>query len=317
MKQYIKVRNNILDEIKNSVYYLKNIGYVSEKTYKHIFRKKLITKCDISRILYEFDNKYYIPQTFSFREANDKIITYGKSQMNNDLEAYVINDNENVTRTILITTELHGYEGRCPMDGIYLTTTMQKVANYYVSNEEKLGNTRLVIAHRCNPDGLIAGNSKKGFGRNTYNNVDINRDFMDYEFKALETIAIKELMDKYKPDICVDIHGWLNSMYGDSEIMEPFYRNALVERKYPNQYGINKGYLIGYAHEHNGCKCALIEFTNPSTLSEGRVIASINELIFGTDYIDPELYHAKIISEKYCELLNHDKDAVKKLLRRG
>ena len=124
-------------------------------------------------------------------------------------------------------------------------------------------------------------------------------------------------MDRYNPDICVDIHGWLNTVYGDSEVIEPFYKNSLIERKYSNQWGINSGYLIGYAHEHYDSKCALIEFSNPRTISAGRIISSLNELMYGNKDIDPELQHAKIISEKYCELLNHDKGFIKKIIRRN
>ena len=137
MKKFITLRNDILTQIKCSIYYLRNIGYISNGTYKHIEKKKFITKNDISKVLHEFDGRYFGADTICFSKANKRIVTYGTSQMGKELKAYVINDGDNVSKTILVTGELHGYEGAFKQDGICLTRALESVANYYANISKK------------------------------------------------------------------------------------------------------------------------------------------------------------------------------------
>lgn len=314
MLKYLKIRKEILNDVKSSISYLHDAGYVSNKTYVNIIHKKFIRKKDIFKVLKAFDEKYY-GDSFDNSMIYKKMTNYGISQLGNSLRVVVLNDNENVDNTILITSAVHGFEGAYHSDGDILVNELVEVAEYYYCNEHNLKNTRLVIAPMCNPDGIFEGYSDESFGRCTYNGTDINRDFKDGGYKAIESVYLKQLIDKYKPNIHIDIHGWLNALYGDSDIIKHFYNNCLIERKYPNQWGVSKGYVIGYTHQNYDCKSALIEFSDPEVISARRIIATINEIL--EKEMDDAVYNARIVSQRYCDLINHDKDFVKKIIRKS
>lgn len=311
MKEYNKKRNNILNSINLSISLLNENNFISDKTYKKYTNRKFYLKKDAFKILSEFDNNYYHYTNDNSDKIN--IIKYGKSQLGRDLIAFVINDTDDYDNTIFITGAVHGFEGKYDNDGEELYNALIDVVAYY--SDKDLVNTRLIIVPMCNPDGVYDGKSSVGFGRCTFNGIDINRDFMDYKYEAIESVYLKKLIDKYKPNMYIDIHGWLNSLYGDLDIIEPFYNNALVERKYPNQWGEKKGYIMGYTHSKLDCKSALIEFPDPKLISAGRIISAINEIIYKDD-LDINAKIAGNLSKKFSDLRNYDKDYVKKIIRR-
>ena len=314
MLNYLRVRKVMLDNITDKINRLNDGGYISDELCKKNINKKIYLKKSFFKLLNDFDFNCYGDLNNDFN-LYSKARVYGKSQLGKDLIYYVINE-DNYYSTIFITGAVHGFEGDFNHDGILLMDELTKVASYYYQNE-KTRNVRFVIAPLCNPDGCYDGYSDTDFGRCTYNGVDINRDFKDYEYKAIESTYLKQLIDAYKPDIFIDVHGWLNALYGDLDVIEPFYNNCLIERKYSNQWGENKGYIMGYTHKKHNCKSALIEFPSPKMISAGRIISSINELIFGYENLSSEYKNVRDLSKTFCDLSRLDTLHVKKIIKRG
>lgn len=314
--EYIKVRKEIINNIKKAINVLskKNIIKSYHKTLcnkKIFYPRSYINKLIVEIEEYKKDNEY-----LSFNDSYDKNdhIIFGFSKLKKVLDAYVINDVFDYDRTVLITGVMHGFEGAYPHDGKSIYNALNKVACYYSNKVDMLDKTRIIIIPCCNPDGMIDGVSGKEFGRKTADGVDINRDFD--RVSADETRAVTSIMKKYKPDIYIDIHGWLNSLYGDLDVLEPFYNNCLIERKYPNQYGHGKGYAISYAKNKFKSKCALVEFNSPDEISHKKVVMALNELLkinFGDNFIDEQ---TRKITKGYCDIVRHDKTFVKKLIGR-
>lgn len=314
MVNYFKMRKEAMDNIKDAINNLSGEGVINKRlTYNRFFYPRSY----INKLLTEIeDYKHDIEYTsFNGNEKNKRIIGFGFSRMKKPLNAFVINDIPDFDNTILITGVMHGFEGAFSHDGKLIYDTLNETACYYSNNNDILNKTRIIIVPCCNPDGLFDGKSDKKFGRKTANNTDINRDFG--RFNASETVEISNLMLKYKPDIYIDVHGWLNALYGDDEILKPFYNNCLIDRKYPNQFGHGKGYAISYAKNNFKSKCALVEFNSPDEISPQKMVMAINELLglnLEYNFIDEQTMK---ITKGYCDMIRASKDLVKTLLRRN
>ena len=311
MKNYFKIRKESMNNIKKAVDVLSKNDVIHKRfIYNNFFySRSYINKLLIEIEDYKNDEDYL---SFNANKNNERLIGFGFSQMKKPLNAYVINNVSDVDKTILITGVMHGFEGAYEHDGNLIKDTLEEVACYY-SNINNLNKTRIVIIPCCNPDGLFDGVSDNGFGRTTANNIDINRDFE--HFNAPETFEIAKLMLKYKPDIYIDVHGWLNALYGDKDIMQPFYNNCLIDRKYPNQYGNGKGYAISYAKNNCKSKCILVEFKSPDEISPKKMVMALNELLninSKYDFIDEQ---SRKISKGYCDMIRASKNLVKSLIR--
>ena len=313
MKNYFKIRKEAMLNIKDAINNLNDEGVIKKKlTYNRFFYPRSY----INKILAEIeDYKYDIKYTsFNDNEKNKRIISFGFSHMGKSLNAYVINDIADFDKTIFITGVMHGFEGAFPHDGKLIYDTLNETACYYSNNNDILYKTRIVIIPCSNPDGMIDGTSDKGFGRKTKNNIDINRDFE--QFNAPETVEISNLMLKYKPDIYIDVHGWLNALYGDDEVLMPFYNNCLIDRKYPNQFGHGKGYAISYAKNNFKSKCVLVEFNSPDEISSRKMIMALNELLElepKYNFVDEQ---TRKITKGYCDMTRASKEFIKFLVRK-
>ncbi len=313
--KYFKIRKEIVKNIRSAISVLSDEGVIDNN--KGLSNKRFFYPRNyINELLeeiesYKDDSKYL---SFNDTYTGNKHIIFGVSEMKKAMDAYIINNIPDYEKTVLITGVMHGFEGAYPHDGKLIYDTLNRTACYYSNNNDILKKTRIIIIPCCNPDGMVDGKSDKGFGRNTADDIDLNRDFHGHE--AVETMAIMDLMRKNRPDIYIDVHGWLNSLYGDLDILKPFYNNCLIERKYPNQFGHMKGYAISYAKTYFKSKCALVEFNSPEEISPKKMVMALNELLgLDSDYkfIDEQ---TRKITKGYCDITRLDKGVVKKLVGR-
>jgi len=208
---------------------------------------------------------------------------FGKSSQGRNLESYVITpENGKFTKTYVMTFAIHGFEDAYAHDGKVLTAEANKLVEYYAKNPDKLGNFRLIIVPCLNPDGTIAGLNNlracsTAFGRCTAAHVDMNRDFRN--FKAQESVAMRNLLMKYRPDVFTDFHGWLDETIGTSALCTIFNRNLGLSDKQPNNYAVSSGYLYAYAYNAYNCPSVLVEYTSPNTVNHTKTYTAINEVI--------------------------------------
>lgn len=217
---------------------------------------------------------------------------YGKSYMGRDLEAYVINGLGDNSKTIFCTFAIHGFEDFYDHDGKVLTKCANDLIEHYAENPVFLKNCRLVIVPCVNPDGTIDGKNNNranstAFGRCTADHVDMNRDFRSDLFKAQESRALRDLIEKYDPYIFIDFHGWLNSVLGNPELVSAFRSTNNISRDQSNRYGIEKGYLFGWVKDNFGSKSALVEFKDPKSVDYKNVAKGLEKSISNlSDYIE-------------------------------
>ena len=107
----------------------------------------------------------------------------------------------------------------------------------------------------------------------------INRDFADGLFKAKESKYLKKLMDKYKMNIYLDFHGWLNQFLGDKDISKIMVKDLGLKKNSKGSYGTSSHYIISYTKEKYKAKSALIEFKNKKSINYTKVENSINKVL--------------------------------------
>ncbi|HPT65740.1 MAG TPA: M14 family zinc carboxypeptidase [Candidatus Woesebacteria bacterium] len=215
----------------------------------------------------------YFPSVEVGELENVTVIEYGKSELGRPLEVMLIKPTKEVKKTVLLTFEIHGFEGSYPRDGQVLVDLGNELVKYFSQNPDKLGNTALYVVPSANPDGLIDGNTDNGFGRCQASGIDINRDF-DYRWKketsslyktlspfsSPESRALRDLVVDIKPNDVIDFHGWFSTSYGNTELCEIF--NRLGVRR-SNCLG-TPGYWTSYAKKY--CeRVALIELRDPKS----------------------------------------------------
>ena len=117
------------------------------------------------------------------------------------------------------------------------------------------------------------------FGRCTYTGVDMNRDFKAGGFKAVESRALRDLMNKYPMKIYLNFHGWLDGVYGNPDLVKIFRANAGLTEDHSNAYGASKGYIEGYVNNTFRAKSAMVELRNTKSVNTSKVISAINTSI--------------------------------------
>ena len=202
---------------------------------------------------------------------------YGTSELGRELVCYSISG-PTYERTILLNFEIHGFEDDYAHDGQVLVDAANAlIEEYKAGTLVAENNCRLLIIPSSNPDGLIDGYTNNGYGRCNAEGIDLNRDFdanyvanttkgrnyTPYAFSASESRALRDLCLEYDPDVVLDMHGWLNTTIGDSELADVFFR----EMGLTHQVGFTstncQGYFANWAHQQ-GALALLVEFTNPS-----------------------------------------------------
>ena len=211
-------------------------------------------------------------------------IEFGKSVLGRKLEAYEIVGNGKITKTFMMTFAIHGFEDNYKKDGKVLVKEANKLVEYYANNPSKLKNMKIIIVPCLNPDGTLEGKNslrsgKKAFGRNTYKHIDMNRDFKKGRFKAKETKAFKKFLEKYKPNVFIDFHGWLNECLGTTDICKLSQKSFGFKKLLKGVYAVTNGYLYGYVHKQYNCPTALVEFKSPKKVNHKNIYTFINNVI--------------------------------------
>ncbi|MBR5231849.1 MAG: hypothetical protein IKW00_06350 [Clostridia bacterium] len=176
---------------------------------------------------------------------------YGTSEQGRDLICRRIGD-VNAAHSILMVFGLHGYEDDFDRDGEVLKLIAEHIIAHYSLNPGQLKDFCLYIVPTANPDGLLAGKSKDGFGRCNAKGLDINRDFPvgwtkkttarnktgKEPFSTAEARAIRDLVETVKPIYGMDIHGWIKASYGTGKMAKIFAKPFGFQVKKPSAGGM-------------------------------------------------------------------------------
>lgn len=210
--------------------------------------------------------------SYSFQEG-----TYGTSGKGTSLKYYKIGNGTNVAFAVF---EQHGWEDAWAYDGVELINIAQDVIQD-LSSSGISANWTLYIIPYANPDGITNGYTNNGPGRCTITtSIDMNRcwpsNFQAYytsrnytgdsPLGAPEAMALKSFIEANtgnNNNILLDIHGWLNKTYGDSEIGK-FFANQFGF-SHTSTYG--SGYLVTWA-KSIGVQSCLLEYPMPNSAND-------------------------------------------------
>ena len=195
---------------------------------------------------------------------------------------------------------IHGYEDAWAADGLELCKLANQLIETLAAEAADWKSTWSVyIFPAANPDGITDGYTHNGPGRTTVSTgVDANRCFpvnfvatytaRNYtgstslyapEAQALYT-TLKNIQNSAATMRLLDIHGWLNTSYGDSSLSAPF----CAEFGFGNQSVMGgKGYLSRWAIS-TGMSAALIELPFPysiADISDKKYFEKLNTAIHG------------------------------------
>lgn len=171
-------------------------------------------------------------------------LVYGQSEQGRQLVYYALGE-EDAPRSLLMVFGIHGFEDEYDRDGQMLSDLAYGLMEHYQQNPQKLAGWRLYIVPCANPDGLEAGTSKDGFGRCNANGLNINRDFPvgwkheiplrnlngQEPFATAEARALRDLTLSLSPTYGVDVHGWINGVYGDDPVANCFHRAFRIDKR--------------------------------------------------------------------------------------
>lgn len=215
---------------------------------------------------------------------------YGNSVMGRELVCHSFTP-ENYDSTVLLNFAIHGFEDEYAHDGQVLVDNANQLIQYYKTNPEKLGNTRLLIIPCANPDGVIDGYSNNAFGRCNANGIDLNRDFdanytpqsssryyTQYAFSAPESRALRDLVLENHPNVVLDIHGWLDETIGDYEIGQIFEEEMNLEHYVGFNLSNASGYFANWAHQQ-GALGLLVELKSSSNVQYNKLVTSIDRIL--------------------------------------
>lgn len=276
-----------------TVYGGPNSDYASIGT---IFNQEVVSFIDIERnysyIEYTTSNgaKRGYVQTASLTTASAPSIpsipaytnftsgTYGKSGLGKDLKWYKIGSGSNVVFAVF---EQHGWEDAWAFDGVELVNIAKSMMNNLSSkNKNTFNDWTIYVIPYANPDGITDGYTNNGPGRCTVSKkIDMNRcwpgNFSPYytsrnytgdkSLSAPEALSLKNFISSKfgkKTNIVLDIHGWLNQTYGNSQVGS--YFGQQFGFGHSNSHG--NGYLETWAYLQ-GAKSCLIEFPMPNSSS--------------------------------------------------
>lgn len=204
--------------------------------------------------------------------------TYGKSGLGKDLKWYKIGSGSNVVFAVF---EQHGWEDAWAFDGVELVNIAKSMMNNLSSkNKNTFNDWTIYVIPYANPDGITDGYTNNGPGRCTVSKkIDMNRcwpgNFSPYytsrnytgdkSLSAPEALSLKNFISSKfgkKTNIVLDIHGWLNQTYGNSQVGS--YFGQQFGFGHSNSHG--NGYLETWAYLQ-GAKSCLIEFPMPNSSS--------------------------------------------------
>lgn len=221
---------------------------------------------------------------------HDEAFVYGTSELGRELVCHRIG-NRDADRSILIVFGVHGFEDEFNHDGEVLCLIAEKLIEHYTGQPELLEDFCLYIVPSANPDGLINGNTKDGFGRCNALGLDINRDFPvkwtksnnaryktgDTPFSSAEARAIRDLVDAVNPTYGIDVHGWIRASFGDGIMAEVFAKPF----KFSVRNASSGGMLYQWLNEVTE-EAVMIELP-PSPNKTKYVVDNSEKLILGID----------------------------------
>ena len=280
-------KNNVLTYKKDFTVDYSNWNSKKEGVYT-VTVKMMGNYAGTSTYKYYINDPNYLPLNttathISHEYANVKKEIFGKSVQGRNLEAFIITpSNGKFTKTFFMTFAIHGFEDSYSRDGQLLTAEGNKLVEYYAKNPKMLKNYRLVIVPCLNPDGTIAGvNNQRAcstaFGRCTAKHVDMNRDFVS--FQAIESRYLKDFLNKYRPDVFTDFHGWLDETIGTGALCNIYNKHLGLSDKLVERYATTSGYLHGYVYQTYGCPSVLLEYKSPKHVNHKQTYSAINEII--------------------------------------
>ena len=215
-------------------------------------------------------------------------IVYGVSELGRDLICRQIGD-ASAEDALLLYFAVHGFEDAYDHDGEVLRLIADRVSDYFTANPDMLGPLCLYIIPTANPDGLMDGTSKDAFGRCNAKGLDINRDFPagwreDYRvryktghepFASAEARAIQSLVQALSPAYAVDVHGWIDAVYGDGPLSQLLARSFDMRIK-----TIRSGGTLTQWLDSLGIDAALLEL--PPDPNEENYVAQNSEKLIDT-----------------------------------
>lgn len=202
---------------------------------------------------------------------------YGYSGLGQELKYYKIGTGENVAFAVFTQ---HGWEDAWAYDGIELVNIADRMMSSLSSSGISSSWTLYVIPY-ANPDGITNGYTNNGPGRCTVTTqIDMNRSWPsnfvpnytsrnytgDSPLGAPEITALKSFIEHNMGNnqkIILDIHGWLNITYGDSDIGQ--YFDEEFGFGHSSTYG--SGYLQTWA-KSIGARTSLIELPMPTSTED-------------------------------------------------
>lgn len=244
--------------------------------------------------------------------------SYGQSGRGRSL-TYTAITPSNYNRTMLFVFEQHGFEDIYAKDGQVLVNAANTVINHFSKlDADALNGVRIVVVSSANPDGLAEGYTHNGPGRCTIvGGVDMNRDWPTstyqrstsarnytlYPLSCKETQSLNNLINTLQPSVMLDIHGWLNGVYGDRGLARIFNNgmalpsqslfsstsglmatdvtnlsDAELEEAYLSGLVGFRGYLAGYGYE-KGIRSALVELKSPYAPNVNGLINCLNTIV--------------------------------------
>lgn len=201
------------------------------------------------------------------------------------INAYKIGSGANA---LVALFAIHGYEDAWAADGVELV----KIANALIqemegrANQPWANNWSLYVIPVANPDGILHGYTHCGPGRANVGNastqaiggVDMNRCFpvgfpsatsrRNYTGSTIclapEAAAIKVFIDnlaqQYGDISFLDVHGWQNTVIGDTQLGQAF----VDEFGFTPKHNRDLGYITNYIKSlSSNSQSALVELPNP------------------------------------------------------
>lgn len=199
---------------------------------------------------------------------------YGTSGLGTELKYYKLGNGPNV---IFAVFAQHGWEDAWAFDGVELVNIADRMMSSLASKGLSNNWTLYVIPY-ANPDGITNGYTNNGPGRCTVTTkIDMNRswpaNFVPYVTSSrnytgndplgtIEGVNLKKFLESHDSangtTVLLDIHGWLDITYGDSDVGA--YFNQQFGSAHNNSYG--SGYLETWG-KSNGYKSCLVELPKP------------------------------------------------------
>lgn len=170
--------------------------------------------------------------------AQAESFVFGQTELGRDLECVRLG-RADAPRSILMVFAIHGFEGARDRDGEVLVEIAHRVIRHYEENPRELDGFALYIVPCANPDGLAVGVAEDDVGRLNANGININRDFPqkwrkigsprdrtgEEPFTTAEARSIRDLVAQIRPTYGIDVHGWINGVYGDYDFAHAFWES--------------------------------------------------------------------------------------------